>query len=135
MENKLKVWIARDKDGKLYVYFIHPFKGKSEWRLQDFHNEDGIGAKRIDSDLFPSVKCEDEEPTEAYITLAEPQEQTKQEQKIDWEQRRYDIARDLFVSLHDISSLPGVDLEDCAKLAVHGADILIAKLREVNPSE
>ena len=53
----------------------------------------------------------------------------------DWEQRRYEIARDLFVSLHDISSLPGVDLEDCAKLAVHDADILIAKLREVNPSE
>ena len=53
----------------------------------------------------------------------------------DWEQRRYEIARDLYVSLHDISSLPGVDLEDCAKLAVHGADMLIAKLREVNPSE
>ena len=53
----------------------------------------------------------------------------------DWEQRRYEIARDLFVSLHDISSLPGVDLEDCAKLAVHDADVLIAKLREVNPSE
>ena len=53
----------------------------------------------------------------------------------DWEQRRYEIARDSFVSLHDISSLPGVDLEDCAKLAVHDADILIAKLREVNPSE
>lgn len=53
----------------------------------------------------------------------------------DWEQRRYEIARDLFVSLHDISSLPGVDLEDCAKLAVHGADLLIAKLHEVNPFE
>ena len=53
----------------------------------------------------------------------------------DWEQRRYEIARDLFVSLHDISSLPGVDLEDCAQLAVHDADVLIAKLREVNPSE
>ena len=53
----------------------------------------------------------------------------------DWEQRRYEIARDLFVSLHDISSLPGVDIEDCAKLVVHDADILIAKLREVNPSE
>lgn len=53
----------------------------------------------------------------------------------DWEQRRYEIARDLYVSLHDISSLPGVDLEDCAKLAVHDADVLISKLREINPSE
>ena len=53
----------------------------------------------------------------------------------DWEQRRYEIARALFVSLHDISSLPGVELEDCANLAVHDANVLIAKLREVNPSE
>ena len=58
-----------------------------------------------------------------------------QNDRPDWEQRRYEIARDLFVSLHDISSLLGVDLEDCAKLAVHDADVLIAKLREINPSE
>lgn len=53
----------------------------------------------------------------------------------DWEQRRYEIARDLFVSLHDISHLPGVGLEDCAKLAVNGADILVEKLREKNESK
>ena len=74
MENKLKVWIARDEDGGLYIYFIHPFKGKTEWRIPDFKNEDGIGAKRIDSDLFPSVKWEDEEPTEAYIEDLLPKE-------------------------------------------------------------
>ena len=53
----------------------------------------------------------------------------------DWEQRRYEIARDLCVSSHDISSLLGVDLEDCAKLAVHNANIIIAKMGEANPSE
>ena len=135
MENKLKVWVARDEDGKLYIYFIHPIKRKKEWRLLDFHNEDGVGAKRIDSDLFPSVKWEDEEPTEAYITLAEPQEQSKQEQRIDWEQRRYEIAKEMLPVLYQY----GAEILKCGKSvtwkdAVDGAfifaDTLIAKLKE-----
>lgn len=134
MENKLKVWIARDEDGGLYIYFIHPFKGKSkkEWRLPDFHNEDGVGAKRIDSDLFPSVQWEDDEPTEAYITLAEPQSekeqpQPKQDQKIDWEQRRYEIAKDIISAQHGNYPLT---VEEGADFAVEVADMLIAKLKE-----
>ena len=130
MENKLKVWIARDEDGILYLYFIHPFKGKTEWRLPDFVNEDGIGAKRIDSDLFPSVRWEDDEPTEAYITLAEPQskqEQTKQEQKIDWEQRRYEIAKDILSAQHGNYPLT---VEEGIDFAVEVADMLIQKLKE-----
>lgn len=136
MENKLKVWIARDEDGILYLYFIHPLKSKSkkEWRLPDFHNEDGVGAKRIDSDLFPSVQWEDDEPTEAYITLAEPQEQTKQEQskqeyKIDWEQRRYEIAMELLPLLYR-KSTETLTLEDAVDGALNFADTLIAKLKE-----
>ena len=138
MENKLKVWIARDEDGNLYVYFIHPFKGKTEWRLPDFVNEDGIGAKRLDSDLFPSVKWEDEEPTEAYITLAEPQEQTKQEQSkqerdIDWEQRRYEIAKEMMPMLyrHGMEAQKhgqSVKRKDTAYYAVIFADMLIEEL-------
>ena len=138
MENKLKLWIARDEDGKLYVYFIHPFKGKSEWRLPDFHNEDGIGAKRIDGDPFPSVKWEDEEPTEAYITLAEPQlkqEQSKQEQEIDWEQRRYEIAKEMLPVLYQQSAEilkcgQSITWEETAVCALVLADTLIAKLKE-----
>ena len=139
MENKLKVWIARDEDGKLYIYFIHPFKSKSkrEWRLPDFHNEDAIGAKRIDSDLFPSVQWEDEEPTEAYITLAEPQskqEQTKQEQNIDWEQRRYEIAKEMLPVLYQQSAEilkcgQSITWEETAVCALVLADTLIAKLK------
>lgn len=135
MENKLKVWIARDEDGALYLYFIHPFKSKSkrEWRMPDFHNEDGVGAKRIDSDLFPSVQWEDEEPTEAYIALAEPQEQTKQEQstqehKIGWEQRRYEIAMELLPLLYR-KSAETLTLEDAVDGALNFADTLIAKLK------
>ena len=138
MENKLKVWVARDEDGILYVYFIHPFKGKTEWRLPDFHNEDGVGAKRIDSDLFPSVQWEDEELTEAYITLAESQpkqEQTKQEQKIDWEQRRYEIAKEMLPVLYQQSAEilkcgQSITWEETAVCALVLADTLIAKLKE-----
>lgn len=155
MENKLKVWIARDEDGKLYIYFIHPFKGKGEWRLPDFHNEDGVGAKRIDSDLFPSVKWEDKEPTESYITLAEPQsekgqpqskqeqskqeqtkqEQTKQEQNINWEQRRYEIAKEMLPVLYQQSAEvlkcgQSITWEETAFCALVLADTLIAKLKE-----
>lgn len=137
MENKLKVWIARDEDGKLYIYFIHPVKRKMEWRLLDFHNEDGVGAKRIDSDPFPSVKWEDKEPTEAYITLtlAEPQEQTKQEQKIDWEQRRYEIAKEMLPVLYQQSAEilkcgQSITWEETAVCALVLADTLIAKLKK-----
>lgn len=138
MENKLKVWIARDEDGNLYVYFIHPFKGKTEWRLPDFHNEDAIGAKRIDSDLFPLVQWEDEEPTEAYITLAEPQSkqpQSKQEHKIDREQCRYEIAKEMLPVLYQQSAEilkcgQSVTWEDAVDGALNFADMLIAKLKE-----
>lgn len=135
MENKLKVWIARDKDGILYLYFIHPLKSKSkrEWRMPDFHNEDGVGAKRIDSDLFPSVQWEDDEPTEAYIALAESQEQTKQE--IDWEQRRYEIAKEMLPVLYQQSAEilkcgQSITWEEKAVCALVLADTLIAKLKE-----
>ena len=135
MENKLKVWIARDKDGELYIYFIHPFKGKKEWRLSDFHNEDGIGAKRIDSTLFPTVQWEDEEPTEAYITLAESQEQSKQEQKIDWEQRRYEIAKEMLPVLYQQSAEilkcgQSITWEDTVGGTLNFVDMLLAKLKE-----
>ena len=132
MENKLKVWIARDEDGGLYIYFIHPHKRKGEWWLPDFHNEDGIGAKRIDSNLFPSVKWEDEEPTEACITLAEPQ--SKQEQRIDWEQRRYEIAKAMLPVLYQQSAEilkcgQSVTWEAAVNIALNFADMLIQKLK------
>ena len=142
MENKLKVWIARDEDGILYLYFIHPLKSKSkrEWRLPGFVNEDGVGEKRIDSNLFPSVKWEDEEPTEAYITLAESQSekeqpQSKQEHEIDWEQRRYEIAKEMLPVLYQQSAEilkcgQSITWEETAVCALVLADTLIAKLKE-----
>lgn len=87
MESKVKVWLARDKDGKLFAYSGIPFKSGSIWepRLD-------IYFMQLKSNKFPSVKWEDDEPTEAYITLAnEPQ----QKKEIDWEQLRFKIANDV----------------------------------------
>ena len=133
MENKLKPWIARDEDGKLYLYFGYPLKDKSAWWLPDSEAQGGI--IRLDSTLFPSVKWEDEEPTEAYITLAEPQEQSKQEHKIDWEQRRYEIAKEMLPVLYQQSAEilkcgQSITWEETAVCALVLADALIAKLKE-----
>lgn len=136
MENKLKVWIARDEDGKLCICFNHPLiRGVESWWLPDSETYGGDGGIRIESDLFPSVKWEDEEPTKAYITLAEPQEQTKQEQKIDWEQRRYEIAKEMLPVLYQQSAEilkcgQSITWEETAVCALVLADTLIAKLKE-----
>ena len=94
MEDKLKVWIARDKDGVLFVYSSAPFKRECIWSPQS----PNINSMELKSDKFPTVKWEDDEPIEAYITLAEPQEQPTPKQEIDWEQRRYEIAKDVITT-------------------------------------
>lgn len=133
MENKLKVWIARDKDGILYVHFNHQLiKDNREWRMLHSEADAGVDMIKFYTDLFPSVQWEDAEPTEAYITLAEPQEQTKQEQtkqeqKIDWEQRRYEIAKDILSAQHGNYPLT---VEEGIDFAVEVANMLIAKLKE-----
>ena len=126
MENKVKVWIARDKDGDLFVYSSAPFKRECIWSPQS----PNINTMVLRSDKFPSVKWEDDEPTEAYITLAEPQEQSQP--KIDWEQRRYEIAKDILQSLVADIVVENVvdDKEMFAKYAINIADTLINELKE-----
>ena len=128
MENKLKVWLARDKDGSLYAYAINrPIKFLNCW----FSSFSGYLGK---SKKFPSVKWEDDEPTEAYITLAEPQEQHKQEQptpkqEIDWEQRRYEIVKDILIKSHfDKKNTLLYDSE--IHSAISYADKIIDKLKK-----
>lgn len=102
MENKVRVWIARDECGAIFMHLEKPHKitdnvtGEvlGEWVSSSY----GAFSKE-----FSSIKWEDDEPTEAYITLAESQEQPKQEQptpkqEIDWEQRRYEIAKDVITT-------------------------------------
>lgn len=60
------MWIARDKNGLLYIYNHKPSKGKEVW-------VENLIAKGIDSlcpiskDSFPEVKWEDEEPRELIL--------------------------------------------------------------------
>ena len=137
MENKLKVWIARDKDGLLYVYLMRPHKSKLKlsW-LPD--SDDDYWIRLGSYNIFPSVQWEDEEPTEAYITLAESQskqEQSKQEQRIDWEQRRYELAKKILPVLYQQSAEilkcgQSITWEETAVCAWVLADTLITKLKE-----
>lgn len=112
MENKVKVWLARDKDASLWLCQSIPLRDENGGIL--FCDKP---ITQLDSSSFPSVKCEDDEPTEAYITLVnEPQPK----HEIDWEQRRYDIAKDLYVRYKDMD----------AKWAVHATDLLINELKK-----
>ena len=127
MEDKLKVWIARDKDGGLFVFPSIPLKKANIWSPST-----GIYIMQLKSVKFPSVKWEDDEPTEAYITLAEPQEQPKQEQptpkqEIDWEQRRYEIAKEMMLELHQRGVF---GYNEIADNAVELADMLIEELKK-----
>lgn len=128
MEDKVKVWIARDKDNRLFAFSERPNKEKDIWEL-----EGNYVCMELSFRKFPSVKWEDDEPTEAYITLAEPQEQPKKE--IDWEQRRYEIAKEMLPVIYrqGVKALmcgQRLKLEDTVDGAVKFADMLINKLKE-----
>ena len=127
MENKAKVWIARDKDNRLFSYSYIPNKEKDIWKL-----EGNYVCMELSFRKFPSIKWEDDEPTEAYITLAEPQ--PKQEKAIDWEQRRYEIAKEMLpiIYRHAMEAQKhgqSVKRKDTADFAVAFADVLISKLK------
>ena len=128
MENKVKVWLARDENGTAYIYEDKPSKDTiyGEW----LSNSHGIFKKK-----FLSVKWEDDEPTEAYITLARPQEQQKQKKAIDWEQRRYEIAKEMLPVIYRQGMEAqkhgqSVKRKDTAYYAVIFADTLIKELKE-----
>lgn len=132
MENKVKVWIARDKSGALWLYQSIPYRDVDEWFCKE-------PCCKMDSSNFPSVQWKDDEPTEAYITLAEPQEQPKQEQptpkqEIDWEQRRYEIAKEMGLELFRQKAVKKngqcINLKDIADFTVVYTDRLIEKLKE-----
>ena len=124
-----------DKDNRLFAFSERPNKEKDIWTL-----EGNYVCMELSFRNFPSVKWEDDEPTEAYITLAEPQEQPKQEQpkpkqEIDWEQRRYEIAKEMMPIIYrqkvTVSKQgQGIMLKDIADIAVGFADILIEKLKK-----
>ena len=134
MENKVKVWIARDECGAIFMHLEKPHK------ITDNVTDEVLGewvssSYGAFSKEFSSVKWEDDEPTEAYITLAEPQPQPKQEKEIDWEQRRYEIAKELMYKIYRQKVAvsmqgQGIMLKDIADIAIAFADTLIKELKE-----
>ena len=111
-ENKVKVWLARDKDGFVGGHKLKPDKMDGEWQDAGLQLLDVESWFNFDT---TNIKWEDDEPTEAYITLAKPQE----EKEIDWEQRRYEIAKSLFVHHSEIGG----------RNAIRFADKLIEELK------
>ena len=66
----IKAWVARDKDGMLFLYLAKPRKYQRKWLPN-------IGADyfEINRELFPEVKWEDEEPTELTFTVKDKMKQ------------------------------------------------------------
>lgn len=55
------MWIARDKTGRLFLYYTKPKRHKTGWHIK------GIPYLQLDKSMFPNLKWEDE-PIEVVIT-------------------------------------------------------------------
>ena len=71
-QSALKAWVARDKDGILYLYTWKPRKSQSKW-IPNIRF-DLIEFIELSRESFPEVKWEDEEPTEVSITIKRNEE-------------------------------------------------------------
>ena len=49
------MWVARDKNGKLYLFTVFPERYDSEWNSGDWKSQ-----MEIPSSLFPNLKWENE---------------------------------------------------------------------------
>lgn len=60
------MWIARDKNGDLWLFKEKPYRKVYYWT-----SSDGDCQSLMNSDWFPEVKWEDEEPRELILTKNE----------------------------------------------------------------
>ncbi len=58
-----KLWIARNRNGTLYLFRNKPIKQSIFWCSK------AAGTMKINSELFPDVKWEDEEPTQVTLRI------------------------------------------------------------------
>lgn len=56
------MWIARDKDGSLWLHKTKPYKLDDYW-----YNEGDVSDIALEKDWFPEVKWKDEEPRELIL--------------------------------------------------------------------
>ena len=61
----LEVWVARDKDGMLYLYTAKPQKMSDSWYA------DKVGYVKLDDSFFSEVQWSDEEPKEIKLSIME----------------------------------------------------------------
>lgn len=62
------MYVARDRDGDLYLYKKKPVKYSGSWQLC---SDNPHYFYKIDASLFPEVSWEDEEPTEVELVKKE----------------------------------------------------------------
>lgn len=59
----MRFWIARDKNGKIYLYDTIPYKEETRWNSHQGY------LKCLHRHQFLDVKWEDETPTEVKLVL------------------------------------------------------------------
>lgn len=65
---KMRAWVARDKDGRAFLYSEKPYKEGAMWSVRDY-----TSFMYIDNDNLPegcNPQWEDDEPIEIEITLS-----------------------------------------------------------------
>ena len=67
----IEAWVARDKDGMLYLYTAKPQK------MSDYWNSTKVGYMNLDDSLFPEVQWSDEEPKEIRLSISNNMENSK----------------------------------------------------------
>ena len=65
---EIEAWVARDRNGKLYIYRDRPLKDDDVW-FTDYESPLGINFMRLADESFPEVKWSDKEATKVKITI------------------------------------------------------------------
>lgn len=65
-KKSVRMWVAREKNGALFLFCEKPKKSKSYWI-----NSNTFNSLVLPKEAFPSVKWEDNEPTKVIIRLAQ----------------------------------------------------------------
>ena len=60
---EIEAWVARDKDGSLYMYTDKPKKKSEFWHAPK------VGYVKLNDSLFPEVQWSDEEPTKVKLVI------------------------------------------------------------------
>lgn len=64
-KKSIRAWVAREKNGALFLFCEKPKKSKSYWI-----NSNTFNSLVLPKEASPNVKWEDNEPTRVYIRIA-----------------------------------------------------------------